>query len=604
MVSLARRLCLLTIVWAISLVNAAPRSFAATFTLTYSGRLTQPNGAPVAGPVDITVKFWSAATGGNTLGSPVEFSAVTLNHGVFSLPLELNSAQALAVFQDGSEPVFIEVTAAGKTYPRQQYSYVPFALRVPVDTKSVVFDQNGNLGINGALSATSGNYLVSDGSGGVTWKSLSIGSLITQGNAGATLSPGQVLTYNGTQWLAQSPSTNNGAGSIGLVGVANGGTGLSATPTNGKLLIGNGSGYVLGNLTQGNSQGVSIINGAGSIALDTVQDIRPTAAPNFAGLTLSGTPSKILKTSGSGVVAGAVSTDITTTLGYTPLNKAGDTMTGALNVATITEPGGGTPSISGAGQGVIYFDAGSNQFKVSQNGSAYAPLVTGGSVTSISTGAGLTGGPISSSGTLSLATVGTSGTYTKVITDAYGRVTGSASLSTGDLPPIYASQITGGILPVANGGTGAASFTNNGILVGAGSLPVSTVTGSQYQVLTAGAAGTPSFGALNLAQSAAVSGVLAPANGGTGISSTATYPASGTVVTETATETLTNKTLTGATINGASTIAGSTSINTTGAASVGALSATSMTSQGNVTIQGSGGSANKLVLNDKGSTNF
>jgi hypothetical protein len=73
-----------------------------------------------------------------------------------------------------------------------------------------------------------------------------------------------------------------------------------------------------------------------------------------------------------------------------------------------------------------------------------------------------------------------------------------------------------GTVAVANGGTGAATLANNGILVGAGSLPVSTVTGAQYQVLQAGAGGAPAFGALNLNQSAAVTGSLAITNGGTG----------------------------------------------------------------------------------------
>jgi hypothetical protein len=46
---------------------------------------------------------------------------------------------------------------------------------------------------------------------------------------------------------------------------ANGGTGLSATPTNGQLLIGNAVGYTLNTLTPG--AGISITNGAGSITL-------------------------------------------------------------------------------------------------------------------------------------------------------------------------------------------------------------------------------------------------------------------------------------------------------------------------------------------------
>src|SRR5207253_2154365 len=48
---------------------------------------------------------------------------------------------------------------------------------------------------------------------------------------------------------------------------AKGGTGLTATPTNGQLLIGNGSGYSLSTLS--NSDGtVDITNGPGSIIIN------------------------------------------------------------------------------------------------------------------------------------------------------------------------------------------------------------------------------------------------------------------------------------------------------------------------------------------------
>jgi hypothetical protein len=49
------------------------------------------------------------------------------------------------------------------------------------------------------------------------------------------------------------------------VTVARGGTGLTATPTNGQLLIGNGAGYTLATLTAG--AGITVTNGAGSITV-------------------------------------------------------------------------------------------------------------------------------------------------------------------------------------------------------------------------------------------------------------------------------------------------------------------------------------------------
>jgi uncharacterized cupin superfamily protein len=76
---------------------------------------------------------------------------------------------------------------------------------------------------------------------------------------------------------------------------------------------------------------------------------------------------------------------------------------------------------------------------------------------------------------------------------------------------------------VGKGGTGATSFTSNGIVYGntTDALQV-TSAGTQYQVLQAGSGGTPTFGALNLAQSAAVTGSLPLTNGGTGATTAAT----------------------------------------------------------------------------------
>jgi hypothetical protein len=82
------------------------------------------------------------------------------------------------------------------------------------------------------------------------------------------------------------------------IGVAYGGTGLTATPTNGQLAIGNGSGYTLANLTAGTN--VSISNTSGGITISatpaaggTVTSVAMTV-PSF--LSVTGSP---ITTSGS-----------------------------------------------------------------------------------------------------------------------------------------------------------------------------------------------------------------------------------------------------------------------------------------------------------------
>ena len=62
----------------------------------------------------------------------------------------------------------------------------------------------------------------------------------------------------------------------------------------------------------------------------------------------------------------------------------------------------------------------------------------------VNAGTGLAGGgSLSTNITLSLATVGTAGTYTKVTVDKYGRVTGHSSLAAADIPTLEISKING-----------------------------------------------------------------------------------------------------------------------------------------------------------------
>ncbi|MCS8058069.1 hypothetical protein N0406_03540 [Pseudomonas aeruginosa] len=62
----------------------------------------------------------------------------------------------------------------------------------------------------------------------------------------------------------------------------------------------------------------------------------------------------------------------------------------------------------------------------------YAPGT--GTVTSVAAGAGLSGGTITTSGTISMPNVGTAGTYANVTTDAQGRVTAGTAVSINDAP--------------------------------------------------------------------------------------------------------------------------------------------------------------------------
>ena len=68
----------------------------------------------------------------------------------------------------------------------------------------------------------------------------------------------------------------------GVIPVTSGGTGLTTIPTNGQLLIGNGTGYTLNTL--GTGSGISVANGAGTIT------IANTGVLSFSGGTTGLTP--------------------------------------------------------------------------------------------------------------------------------------------------------------------------------------------------------------------------------------------------------------------------------------------------------------------------
>jgi len=77
---------------------------------------------------------------------------------------------------------------------------------------------------------------------------------------------------------------------------------------------------------------------------------------------------------------------------------------------------------------------------------------------------------------------------------------------------------TGTGLSVQSGGTGDTTLTVHGVLIGEGTSAVAVTSApAQYQSLVGNASGDPSFQAISLNQSAAVSGQLATGNGGTGL---------------------------------------------------------------------------------------
>jgi hypothetical protein len=83
-------------------------------------------------------------------------------------------------------------------------------------------------------------------------------------------------------------------GGLSITPIVNGGTGLGVIPTNGQLLIGNGTGYTLNTLGAG--AGISVTNGLGTIT------VANTGVRSFAGGTTGLTPAAA--TTGAVTLAG------------------------------------------------------------------------------------------------------------------------------------------------------------------------------------------------------------------------------------------------------------------------------------------------------------
>lgn len=246
----------------------------------------------------------------------------------------------------------------------------------------------------------------------------------------------------------------------GIIPVTSGGTGLSTIPTNGQLLIGNGTGYTLNTLTP--SSGITVTNAAGTIT------IANTGVLSFSGGTTGLTP------------ATATAGDIT--------------LAGTLAIAN----GGTNGSAAPTAYGVAYGD-----------GSAYAFTAAGttGQVLTATTGSAPT-----------WAAPATSGTVTSVSFTG-GLITVATPTTT---PALTVAGTSGGVVYFSSASTWASSaaLAANALVVGGGvgvapstvttgtgvvtALGVNTGTAGAF-VVNGGALGTPSSGTVtNLTGTASI----------------------------------------------------------------------------------------------------
>ena len=271
-----------------------------------------------------------------------------------------------------------------------------------------------NTGVTSAVAGT--GISVSGSTGAVTITNAGVTSITgtasqitaSASTGGVTLSLPSTINVN---------TSGNAANVTGIVAYANGGTGLSSTPANGQLDIGNGSGFTRSTLTAGTAIGIS--NGAGSI---TINNSGVTSLTTSSGLSTN--------TSATGAVS-------VTNTGVTSITGTASQITASASTGGVTLSLPNPINVNTSGNAATTSQTnfsnltiGSSQVLYAGNYNSYAPTLTGGGA----------------SGTWSINVTGNAGniTTTAINYGSYGSI--GVSGTTGGYAGISFSGVSGTLM--------------------------------------------------------------------------------------------------------------------------------------------------------------
>ena len=202
-----------------------------------------------------------------------------LNYNSTILDQMFGNTTGVSVNTSGA-PTYTNIAAPSATAAGSTSQAMRFNLTGALAANQTVLLPQGVAGMWIVTNSTSGAYTITFGSNngsnvaaGTTvilpqsYSSLVYcdGTNVKLANDGL-LAGGLVSSFSaGSTGLTPSTASTGAVTLAGTLSVGYGGTGITTTPSNGALLIGNGSGYTSSTLTAGS--GVTITNGTGSITI-------------------------------------------------------------------------------------------------------------------------------------------------------------------------------------------------------------------------------------------------------------------------------------------------------------------------------------------------